>query len=185
MLVRAYHRTYGLPVIITNCSNNYGPYQYPEKLIPVVIQRVLAGQTIPIYGDGLQVRDWLHVRDHAEALWQVLNNGRDGETYNIGGRNEWPNLRLVETLCDLLDELAPSRSRNSRALMTRVADRPGHDRRYGLDIAKIERELGWSPGVDFAVGLRETVSWYLAHEDWLARAASTAASSNGPRVSQS
>ncbi|HXJ60501.1 MAG TPA: dTDP-glucose 4,6-dehydratase [Verrucomicrobiae bacterium] len=180
MLVRAYGRTYGLPVIITNCSNNYGPYQYPEKLIPVVIQRVMARQPIPIYGDGLQVRDWIHVLDHAQALWCVLERGRKGETYNIGGRNEWPNLRLVETLCDLLDELAPARFRDSRKLMTCVADRPGHDRRYALDISKIEREVGWSPAVDFAEGLRETVRWYLGHEDWLAQAAR--ASTRGQRV---
>ena len=164
MLVRAYCRTYGLPVIITNCSNNYGPYQYPEKLIPVVIQRVLARLAVPIYGDGLQVRDWIHVRDHAEALWQVLQRGRLGETYNIGGRNEWANVRLVERLCDLLDELAPDRVRESRKLMTHVADRPGHDRRYALDIGKIERELAWSPAVEFMDGLRETIRWYLAHE---------------------
>jgi len=170
LLVRAYGRTYGLPVVITNCSNNYGPYQYPEKLIPVVIRRVLARQCVPVYGDGLQVRDWLHVRDHVEALWQLLERGRDGETYNLGGLNQWPNLRLVERVCDLLDELAPDRHQASRNLITHVADRPGHDRRYAIDISKVQAELGWKPTVDFDTGLRETAQWYLEHEDWLKQA---------------
>ena len=132
MLVRAYHHTYGLPAVITNCSNNYGPYQFPEKLIPVVIQSVLARKPIPVYGDGMNVRDWLYVRDHAEALWHVLTRGRNGETYNIGGHNEWANIRIVELICDLIDELAPQLGGNSRKLITFVKDRPGHDRRYAM-----------------------------------------------------
>ena len=167
MLVRAYHHTYGLPVVVTNCSNNYGPYQYPEKLIPVVIQSVLARQPVPVYGDGLNVRDWLFVSDHAEALWQVLTRGRDGETYNIGGHNEWPNLRIVEQICDLIDEMAPQLGGHSRKLISFVPDRPGHDRRYAIDASKIERELGWKPRYPFARGLRETVRWYLDHQSWV------------------
>jgi dTDP-glucose 4,6-dehydratase len=161
MLVRAYHHTYGLPAIITHCSNNYGPYQYPEKLIPVVIQSVLAQKPIPVYGDGLNVRDWLDVRDHADALWLVLREGRVGESYNIGSQNEWTNLRLVELICDLMDELAPHLPANSRRLIQFVEDRPGHDRRYALDASKIQRELGWKPAHDFQIGLRETIQWYL------------------------
>jgi dTDP-glucose 4,6-dehydratase len=167
MLVRAYHHTYGLPAVITNCSNNYGPYQFPEKLIPVVIQSVLHRKPVPVYGDGLNVRDWLYVRDHAEALWQVLARGRDGETYNIGGHNEWPNLRIVELICDLIDELAPNHGGNSRQLITFVKDRPGHDRRYAIDASKIQRELGWSPAHTFERGIRETVAWYLENQDWV------------------
>lgn len=167
MLVRAYHHTYGLPIVVTNCSNNYGPYQYPEKLIPVIIQSVLARQPIPVYGDGMNVRDWLFVRDHAEALWQVLTRGRDGQTYNIGGCNELANLRIVEMVCDLIDELAPQLGGGSRKLMRFVPDRPGHDRRYAIDAAKIERELGWKPSCSFAAGLRETITWYLNHQDWV------------------
>ena len=168
LLVRAYHHTYGLPVVITNCSNNYGPAQFPEKLIPVVIQSVLARQPIPVYGDGLNVRDWLYVRDHAEALWQVLTRGGEGETYNIGGRNECPNLHLVQLICDLVDELAPRYGGQSRRLITFVKDRPGHDRRYAIDASKIERELGWKPAYTFERGLRETVQWYLDHQPWVA-----------------
>jgi dTDP-glucose 4,6-dehydratase len=167
LLVRAYHHTYGLPAVITNCSNNYGPYQFPEKLIPVVIQSLLARQPVPVYGDGMNVRDWLYVRDHCEALWQVLTRGRDGETYNIGGLNEWPNLRLVELICDLVDELAPHLGGRSRQLITFVKDRPGHDRRYAIDASKIERELGWRPAHTFEQGIRETVQWYLTHQDWV------------------
>jgi dTDP-glucose 4,6-dehydratase len=167
LLVRAYHHTYGLPAVITNCSNNYGPYQFPEKLIPVVIQSLIARRAIPVYGDGMNVRDWLYVGDHAEALWQVLQKGRDGETYNIGGRNEWPNIRIVEILCDLIDELRPDLGGNSRSLITFVKDRPGHDRRYAIDCTKIERELGWTPAYTFERGIRETVIWYLAHQDWV------------------
>jgi dTDP-glucose 4,6-dehydratase len=161
MLVRAYHQTYGLPAITTHCSNNYGPYQFPEKLIPVVIQSILAQKPIPVYGDGLNVRDWLDVRDHADALWLVLRQGKIGETYNIGSHNEWTNLRLVELICDLVDELAAHLPPNSRRLIQFVADRPGHDRRYALDTSKIERELGWKPTHDFRTGLRETVQWYV------------------------
>jgi dTDP-glucose 4,6-dehydratase len=167
LLVRAYHHTYGLPAVITNCSNNYGPYQFPEKLIPVVIQSLLARQPVPVYGDGMNVRDWLYVRDHCEALWQVLTRGRDGETYNIGGLNEWPNLRLVELICDLVDELAPHLGGRSRQLITFVKDRPGHDRRYAIDASKIECELGWRPAHTFEQGIRETVQWYLTHQDWV------------------
>ena len=169
LLVRAYHHTYGLPVVVTNCSNNYGPFQFPEKLIPVVIQSVLARKPIRVYGDGLNVRDWLFVRDHAEALWQVLTRGRNGETYNLGGKNEWANLRIVELICDLLDELAPHLGGGSRQLITFVKDRPGHDRRYAIDAAKIERELGWTPAHTFERGLRETVQWYLANQAWVSK----------------
>jgi dTDP-glucose 4,6-dehydratase len=167
MLVRAFHHTYGLPAVITNCSNNYGPYQFPEKLIPVVIQNAMARKPIPVYGDGLNVRDWLFVEDHAEALWRVLNQGGNGETYNIGGNNEWPNLRIVELICDLIDELAPQLGGNSRKLITFVKDRPGHDRRYAIDSSKLQRELGWTPAHTFERGIRETVKWYLANQDWV------------------
>ncbi len=167
MLVRAYHHTYGLPTVITNCSNNYGPYQFPEKLIPVVIQSVLARKPVPVYGDGQNVRDWLYVHDHAEALWQVLTRGRSGETYNIGGHNEWANLRIVELICDLIDEMAPELGGNSRRLVTFVKDRPGHDRRYAIDASKIQKELGWVPAHRFEQGIRETVRWYLDHQPWV------------------
>ena len=167
MLVRAYHHTYGLPVVITNCSNNYGPFQFPEKLIPVVIQTVLERKPVPVYGDGMNVRDWLYVRDHAEALWQVLTRGRTGETYNIGANNERPNLRVVELICDLIDELAPDLASHSRKLITLVEDRPGHDRRYAIDAAKIKSELGWQPTYTFEQGIRETVKWYLDNQDWV------------------
>src|SRR5579872_458932 len=167
LLVRAYHHTYGLPVVITNCSNNYGPFQFPEKLIPVVIQSVLARKPIPVYGDGMNVRDWLYVRDHAEALWQVLLQGGNGETYNIGGHNEWANLRIVELICDLIDELAPQAGGGSRKLITFVKDRLGHDRRYAIDAAKIKKELGWIPAHTFEQGIRETVRWYLDNQAWV------------------
>jgi dTDP-glucose 4,6-dehydratase len=167
LLVRAYHHTYGLPAVITNCSNNYGPYQFPEKLIPVVIQSALARQPVPVYGDGLNVRDWLYVRDHAEALWLVLTRGRNGETYNMGGHNEWANLRIVELICDLIDELAPQLGGHSRRLITFVPDRPGHDRRYAIDATKIKQELGWSPAHKFEQGIRETVRWYLDNQAWV------------------
>jgi dTDP-glucose 4,6-dehydratase len=156
-----------LATVITNCSNNYGPYQFPEKLIPVVIQSVLARKPVPVYGDGLNVRDWLYVGDHAEALWQVLTRGRVGETYNIGGHNEWANLRIVELICDIIDELAPKLDGNSRKLITFVKDRPGHDRRYAIDATKIQNELGWTPAHTFQQGLRETVQWYLNHQEWV------------------
>ncbi len=167
LLVRAYHHTYGLPTVITNCSNNYGPYQFPEKLIPVVIQSLLARKPVPVYGDGLNVRDWLYVRDHAEALWQVLTRGKLGETYNIGGHNEWANLRIVELICDLVDELAPQIGGGSRTRITFVKDRPGHDRRYAIDATRIQNELGWTPAYTFERGIRETVRWYLDHQDWV------------------
>ncbi len=167
MLVRAYRHTYGLPVVITNCSNNYGPYQFPEKLIPVVIQSAIARRPIPVYGDGMNVRDWLFVRDHAAALWVVLTRGQDGETYNIGGHNEWANLRMVELICDLIDELAPHLGGGTRRLINFVTDRPGHDRRYAIDASKIQRELGWSPAYTFERGLRETVQWYLDYQSWV------------------
>ena len=167
-LVRAYHHTYGLPVVTTNCSNNYGPYQFPEKLIPVIILNVVARKPLPVYGDGLNVRDWLYVLDHAEALWQVLSRGRDGETYNIGGHNEWANLRIVELICDLMDEIAPRLGGNSRKLISFVNDRPGHDRRYAIDATKIKNELGWTPAHTFETGIRETIQWYLKNPEWLA-----------------
>jgi dTDP-glucose 4,6-dehydratase len=164
---RAWHATYGLPVVVTNCSNNFGPWQFPEKLIPVVILRALAGEPVPIYGKGDQVRDWLHVDDHAAGLVAAATAGRPGATYLFGGRNEWPNLRLAETICDLLDELAPDGAGPRRRLLTRVADRPGHDSRYGIDPALAERELGWRARGDFRAALRDTVAWYLDHREWM------------------
>ncbi len=169
MLVRAYHHTYGLPTVITNCSNNYGPFQFPEKLIPVVIQSIMARKPVPVYGDGMNVRDWLYVCDHAEALWQVATRGQLGETYNIGGHNEWANLRIVELICDLIDEFKPELGGNSRKLITFVKDRPGHDRRYAIDAGKIQRELGWTPAHTFESGIRETVRWYLDNQQWVRR----------------
>jgi dTDP-glucose 4,6-dehydratase len=168
MLVRAYHHTYGLNTVITNCSNNYGPYQFPEKLIPVVIQSLIARKSIPVYGDGMNVRDWLYVRDHAEGLWQVLLRGQPGETYNIGGHNEWANIRIVELLCDLYDELQPAAG-NSRKLISFVKDRPGHDRRYAIDATKMKQELGWKPAHTFEKGIRETLEWYLQNQTWVQR----------------
>jgi dTDP-glucose 4,6-dehydratase len=167
MLVRAYHHTYGLPTVITNCSNNYGPFQFPEKLIPVIIQNVLVRKPIPVYGDGLNVRDWLYVRDHAEALWTVLGKGKLGETYNIGGHNEWANLRIVELICDTIDEFMPQLGGGSRKLISFVKDRAGHDRRYAIDATKIQRELGWTPAHKFEQGIRETIRWYLDHQTWV------------------
>ncbi|MES2597855.1 MAG: dTDP-glucose 4,6-dehydratase [Verrucomicrobiota bacterium] len=173
MLVRSYHHTYGLPTLITNCSNNYGPYQFPEKLIPVVIQSVLSRQPVPVYGNGLNVRDWLHVSDHVEALWTVLNRGMVGETYNIGGHNEVVNLWLVEQICDVIDEMQPGLGGGSRSLITFVKDRPGHDRRYAIDAGKIARDLGWRPAHTFESGLRETVAWYLANQQWVSAVTSS------------
>lgn len=167
MLVRAYHHTYHLPTVITNCSNNYGPYQFPEKFIPVVIQSVLSRRMIPVYGDGLNVRDWLYVGDHVEALWTVLNHGKPGESYNVGGLNEMTNLQLAQHVCDLIDEMKPEFGGNSRALITFVEDRAGHDRRYAIDAAKITKELGWQPAHTFQTGIRETVIWYLQNQDWV------------------
>ncbi|MFA6312678.1 MAG: dTDP-glucose 4,6-dehydratase [Sterolibacterium sp.] len=167
-LVRAWRHTYGLPVLVTNCSNNYGPYQFPEKLIPLVILNALGGKPLPIYGKGDNVRDWLYVDDHARALWRVFEKGLPGETYNIGGHNEKTNLEVVDTLCALLDELKPrADGRKYREQKTFVADRPGHDRRYAIDAAKIEREFGWTPRESFETGLRKTVAWYLANADWI------------------
>ncbi len=166
-LVRAYHHTYGLPVLTTHCSNNYGPYQFPEKLIPLMIVNALAGKSLPIYGDGQQVRDWLYVDDHCRAICRVLEAGTPGETYNVGGWNEQPNIDIVHTICDLLGELHPAASLDYRALITYVADRAGHDRRYAVDAHKIERELGWRPVETFATGIRKTIQWYLDNQDWL------------------
>ena len=167
-LVRAYHHTYGLPVLTTNCSNNYGPYHFPEKLIPLVIHNALSGKHLPIYGDGQQIRDWLYVKDHASAIRRVLEAGRVGETYNIGGWNEKPNLDVVLTLCSILDELSPRADAKSyKEQITYVADRPGHDRRYAIDASKINRELGWKPLETFETGIRKTVQWYLEHQDWV------------------
>jgi dTDP-glucose 4,6-dehydratase len=167
MLVRAYHHTYGMPVVITNCSNNYGPYQFPEKLIPVVIQSVLARKPIPLYGDGMNVRDWLYVQDHVEALWLVLRRGAAGETYNIGGNNEWANLHIVQLICDLIDEYRPDFGGESRKLITFVKDRPGHDRRYAIDATKMREKLGWAPAHSFEQGIRKTVRWYLDNQEWV------------------
>jgi dTDP-glucose 4,6-dehydratase len=166
-LVRAYHHTYGLPTLTTNCSNNYGPYQFPEKLIPLMILNAIKGKALPIYGDGLNVRDWLYVEDHCQAIRTVLAGGRVGEMYNIGGWNEKANLEVVRTICRLLDELSPS-SKPYAELITFVKDRPGHDRRYAIDARKIERELGWKPAESFETGIEKTVKWYLEHEDWVA-----------------
>jgi dTDP-glucose 4,6-dehydratase len=167
-LVRAYHHTYGLPVLTTNCSNNYGPYHFPEKLIPLIIHNALAGKPLPIYGDGQQVRDWLYVKDHASAIRRVLEAGRVGETYNVGGWNEKPNLDVVHTLCTILDELSPRDDRKSYAeQITYVTDRPGHDRRYAIDATKIVRELGWKPAETFETGIRKTVQWYLDNQVWV------------------
>ncbi|HEX7972945.1 MAG TPA: dTDP-glucose 4,6-dehydratase [Anaerolineales bacterium] len=167
-LVRAYGHTYGLPVTITNCSNNYGPYQFPEKLIPLMIMNALAGRPLPVYGDGQQVRDWLYVQDHCEAIWTVLRKGRNGETYNIGGGNQPANLVVIHTLCDILDECLPdSPYTPHEKLIQYVTDRPGHDRRYAMDITKIQGELGWQPSQSLQSGLLKTVEWYLAHPEWI------------------
>ena len=168
-LVRAYHHTYGLPVLTTNCSNNYGPYHFPEKLIPLMIVNALAGKPLPVYGDGQQVRDWLYVKDHCSAIRRVLEGGTLGEVYNVGGWNEKPNLEIVQTVCALLDELRPRADGVSYAEQVKyVTDRPGHDRRYAIDASKIERELNWKPAETFATGIRKTVAWYLANESWVA-----------------
>jgi dTDP-glucose 4,6-dehydratase len=168
-LVRAFHHTYGLPVVTTNCSNNYGPYHFPEKLIPLMILNALEGKPLPVYGDGQQIRDWLYVEDHASAIWLALRGGRVGETYNVGGLNERPNLEIVRRICSLLDQKAPrADSRSYAEQITFVADRPGHDRRYAIDSSKIRRELGWSPKENFETGIVRTVDWYLSHRDWTA-----------------
>jgi dTDP-glucose 4,6-dehydratase len=165
--VRAYHHTYGLPVLTTNCSNNYGRFQFPEKLIPLVILNACDGKPLPVYGDGQNVRDWLYVEDHCAAIAQVLDRGRVGQTYNVGGWNEKRNLEIVETICDIVDEMAGSRGEPRRGLITFVKDRPGHDRRYAMDATKIERELGWRPVETFESGIRKTVRWYLEHSEWV------------------
>ncbi len=169
-LVRAYHETYKLPVTMSNCSNNYGPYQFPEKLIPLMILNALEGKALPVYGDGLNVRDWLYVKDHCVAIWLIMNKGEHGDTYNVGGRNEMKNIDVVHALCDLLDEMAgklPGKA-SRRELITYVKDRPGHDRRYAIDCSKIERVLGWVPDESFETGMRKTIRWYLDHKEWVA-----------------
>ncbi len=167
-LVRAYHHTYGLPVLTTNCSNNYGPYHFPEKLIPLMIVNALAGKPLPVYGDGMQVRDWLYVKDHCSAIRVVLAGGRAGEVYNIGGWNEKPNIDIVNTICALLDELRPnSNGQSYKGQISYVTDRPGHDRRYAIDAGKIERELGWKPVETFETGIAKTVQWYLDNQEWV------------------
>ena len=174
-LVRAYHHTYGLPVLTTNCSNNYGPYHFPEKLIPLMIVNALAGKPLPVYGDGMQIRDWLYVKDHCSAIRRVLEAGKLGEVYNIGGWNEKPNIDIVNTVCALLDELRPKADGSSyRTQISYVKDRPGHDRRYAIDASKIERDLGWKPAETFDTGIRKTVQWYLANPEWVANVQSGA-----------
>jgi len=173
--VRAYHDTYGLPTVISNCSNNYGPYQFPEKLIPLILHNALAGKPLPIYGDGQQVRDWLYVMDHCRAINRVIEAGTVGETYNIGGWNEKANIDIVNIICGLLDELRPRKDGESyRSQITFVTDRPGHDRRYAIDARKIERELGWRPAETFETGIRKTVAWYLENTAWVDRVRSGA-----------
>ena len=169
-LVRAFHHTYGLPVLTTNCSNNYGPYQFPEKLIPLVIQKALAGESLPVYGDGMNIRDWLFVGDHCSAIRRVLDTGQVGETYNVGGNAERTNITVVKTICALLDERRPLvDGRKRESLINYVKDRPGHDRRYAIDASKLERELGWKPSQTFESGIAQTVDWYLGHQPWVLR----------------
>ena len=171
-LVRAWHHTYGLPVTTSNCSNNYGPYHFPEKLIPLMITNALAGKPLPVYGDGQQIRDWLYVKDHCSAIRRILEAGKVGEVYNVGGWSEKPNIDIVHTVIRLLDELNPDPAGSYARLITYVADRPGHDRRYAIDAHKIERELGWRPAETFDTGVRKTVEWYLANQDWVAHVTS-------------
>jgi dTDP-glucose 4,6-dehydratase len=179
-LVRAWHHTYGLPVLTTNCSNNYGPYHFPEKLIPLMIVNALAGKPLPVYGDGMQIRDWLYVKDHCSAIRRVLEAGRLGDTYNVGGWNEKPNIEIVQTVCALLDELRPrADGQPYAAQISYVTDRPGHDRRYAIDPERISTELGWQPRHDFNQGLRETVQWYLGHGDWCTNVRSRAGYGGG------
>ncbi|RYZ48776.1 MAG: NAD-dependent epimerase/dehydratase family protein, partial [Chitinophagaceae bacterium] len=165
--VRAYHDTYGLPVVVSNCSNNYGPYHFPEKLIPLFINNIISKKPLPVYGDGLYTRDWLFVKDHAAAIDLVFHQGKKGDTYNIGGFNEWKNIDLVKLLCRLMDQKLGRAEGESEALITYVKDRPGHDRRYAIDATKINKELGWSPSVTFEEGLGQTIDWYLQNEEWL------------------
>ena len=174
-LIRSYNRTFGFPALTTNCSNNYGPYQFPEKLIPLVIHNALAGKPLPIYGDGQQIRDWLYVEDHCNAIRAVLEKGTPGEVYTVGGNNEKANLEIVHTICDSLDEMAPQASgKPYQSLITFVNDRPGHDRRYAIDSGKIQRQLGWTPKETFATGLKKTIRWYLDHQTWVERVMSGA-----------
>jgi len=169
-LVRAYHKTFGLPVTISNCSNNYGPYQFPEKLIPLVVLNAVEGEPLPIYGDGQNVRDWLYVRDHCIAIWKIMKEGKRGETYNIGGDNELENINLVEMICDILDEIQEDKGKQPRReLITFVKDRPGHDRRYAIDFTKLKKELGWTPEESFESGINKTIQWYLNNQEWVSR----------------
>jgi len=169
-LVRAWNKTYKLPVVISNCSNNYGPFQFPEKLIPLVIQKALVGEPLPIYGKGNNVRDWLFVDDHVKALWQIVTKGQDGQVYNVGGHNEKTNIQVVETICAILDEIQPRQDGEGYASqITFVADRPGHDRRYAIDAQKIQQELAWTPDETFETGIRKTIEWYLANNEWIAK----------------
>ena len=174
-LVRAYHETYGLPTTLSNCSNNYGPYQFPEKLIPLIVLNALEGRPLPVDGDGMNIRDWLYVEDHCEAIWTIMKHGKKGETYNVGGNSEMQNISVVEMICDIPDETVPfENGRPRRGLITFVKDRPGHDRRYAIDFKKLNMELQWSPGESFASGLRKTVLWYVTHSDWTQRVKSGA-----------
>ena len=172
MFVRAYRETYGLPILVTNCSNNYGPYQFPEKLIPLMILNAVEGKPLPVYGDGTNVRDWIFVEDHCDAITRVLDNGRIGETYNIGGDSERSNIEVVRAICDLVDDELGRHVGHARKLIKFVQDRPGHDRRYAIDASKIQSELGWKPKVVFEEGLRETVKWYLSEKTWVQRVSS-------------
>ncbi len=167
-LVRAYHKTYDLPVTISNCSNNYGPYQFPEKLIPLMVLNALEGKPLPVYGDGLNVRDWLYVKDHCIAIWKIMNEGTRGETYNIGGDNQLENIKIVEMICDILDDIKKD-GQSRRKLITFVKDRPGHDRRYAIDFSKLENQLGWSPKESFESGITKTINWYLDNREWVNR----------------
>jgi dTDP-glucose 4,6-dehydratase len=169
-LVRAYHKTYGLPMTISNCSNNYGPYQFPEKLIPLIILNALDGKSLPVYGDGRNIRDWLYVRDHCIAIWAIMKNGKMGETYNVGGNNEMENIKIVEMICDILDEMNKlSDNRPRKELITFVKDRPGHDRRYAIDFTKLNQELHWKPEASLETGIRDTIQWYLDNREWVER----------------
>jgi dTDP-glucose 4,6-dehydratase len=168
-LVRAYHRTYGLPVTISNCSNNYGPYQFPEKLIPLMIENALEEKSLPVYGDGTNVRDWLYVKDHCKAIWKIMGEGKRGETYNIGGNNEIKNIDIVKKICDIMDGVCPPNKGKRRNLITHVKDRPGHDKRYAIDFTKIKKDIGWTPQETFASGIRKTITWYLNNREWVDR----------------
>ena len=169
-LVRAYHKTYDLPMTISNCSNNYGPYQFPEKLVPLIILNALEGESLPVYGDGGNVRDWLYVRDHCTAIWEIMKQGKNGETYNIGGNSEMENIKLVEMICDILDEMKKlPDNRSRRDLITFVKDRPGHDRRYAVDFGKLSRELSWFPEASLETGIRDTIKWYMENQKWVER----------------